>query len=73
MGKRADIGMGYRAAAKVRRLFSSTKQAAIQIGCGKNTIHEWSYGIAPSAFYLRRLYELGADVIWILTGKRERK
>lgn len=53
MRKVADIGIGYRAAAEVRRLFPKKKHAIIAIGCGKNV-----------------LYECGADVIWILTGKR---
>lgn len=70
MRKTADIGIGYRAAAEVRRLFQKKKHAIIAIGCGKNVLYEWSCGIAPSAIYLARLHELGADVIWILTGKR---
>lgn len=69
MRKTADIGIGYRAAAEVRRLFPKKKHAIIAIGCGKNVLYEWSCGIAPSAIYLARLHELGADVIWILTGK----
>lgn len=70
MRKTADIGIGYRAAAEVRRLFPKKKHAIIAIGCGKNVLYEWSCGIAPSAIYLARLHDLGADVIWILTGKR---
>ena len=68
---KADIGIGYRAAAEVRRLFPKKQHAIIAIGCGKNTLNEWSYGVAPSAVYLARLHELGADVIWILTGRRK--
>ena len=71
--KRPDVGIGYRVAAEVKRLFPKKKHALIAIGCGKNTLNEWSYGVAPSAIYLARLHELGADVIWILTGKREGK
>lgn len=71
--KRPDVGIGYRAAAEVKRIFPKKKHALIAIGCGKNTLNEWGYGVAPSAIYLARLHELGADVIWILTGKREGK
>ena len=70
---KADIGIGYRAAAEVDRLFRKRKHAIIAIGCGQNVVTEWSYGVALSAANLARLHELGADVIWILTGKRERK
>lgn len=73
MRKTADIGIGYRAAAEVRRLFPKKKHAMIAIGCGRNVLYEWSCGIALSAIYLQRLHELGADVIWILTGKRKAK
>lgn len=67
----ADIGIGIRAAQETRRLFVKKKHAIIALGCGKNTIIEWSHGVSPSAANLQRLHELGADVIWILTGKRE--
>lgn len=69
--KKADIGIGYRAAEEARRLFPKKKHAIIALGCGQNTINEWSYGVAPSATNLARLHELGADVIFILTGRRE--
>ena len=71
--KHPDIGIGHRAVTEVDRLFPKRKHAIISIGCGKNVVNEWSYGVAPSATNLARLHELGADVIWILTGKREGK
>ena len=66
-----NIGIGIRAAQETRRLFVKKKHALIALGCGKHTINEWSHGVSPSAANLQRLHELGADVIWILTGKRE--
>ena len=69
--KKADIGSGYRAAKEALRLFPKKTHAIAAIGCGRNTIYEWSCGVAPSALHLARLHELGADVIWILTGKHE--
>ena len=45
--KRPDVGIGYRAAAEVKRLFPKKKHAMIAIGCGKNTMNEWGYGVAP--------------------------
>ena len=70
MKKRPDIGIGYRAAAEVRRLFPKRRHAIAAIGCGRNLLYEWECGMAPSALYLARLHAVGADVIWILTGKR---
>ena len=70
--KKPDIGIGYRAYKEAKRLFPDIKCATIAIGCGRNVVYEWKYGVAPSALYLARLHELGADVIWILTGKRSK-
>jgi hypothetical protein len=36
-----------------------------------NIVYEWEKGTAPSALHLKRLAELGADVHYILTGKRK--
>lgn len=66
-----DIGIGIRAAQEILRLYPKKKHAMIALGCGNHTIIEWRNGVAPSAANLQRLHELGADVIWILTGKRE--
>ena len=66
-----DIGIGIRAAQEILRLYPKKKHAIIALGCGKNVIYEWENGVSPSATNLQMLYELGADVIWILTGKRE--
>ena len=66
-----DIGIGIRAAQEINRLYPKKKHAIIALGCGKHVIYEWQNGVSPSATNLQRLHELGADVIWILTGKRE--
>lgn len=43
------------------------------IGCGKGAIYGWRQGVASSTTNLQRLLELGADVNFILSGKREGK
>lgn len=60
---------------EVFRLFpnQTNRQIATVIGCGKCVVGEWGHGVAPSAKYLERLHELGADVIWILTGEKKGK
>ena len=68
-----DIGIGYRAAAEVKRLFPKKNHAAVAIGCGMEAIKDWGHGVAPLPVDLARLHEVGADVIWILTGKRAGK
>lgn len=71
MGRRkADISIGYRATYEVLRLTESTKHACQLIGCGKELLRAWRNGVAPSAIYLVRLHEIGADVVYILTGEK---
>lgn len=71
MGRRkAPLEIGYRTQQEVGRLYSTDKDALLAIGCSKNMIWEWGQGIAPTAIYLARLHELGADIIWILTGRK---
>lgn len=71
--KIADITIGHRAYEEVLRLFPIMKDAERIIGCENYTIYKWRDGVSPSAIYLQRLHELGADVIWILTGKKVRR
>ena len=67
--KIADISIGKRAYQEVLRLFPKMKDAYVALGCTDYTIYKWNEGVSPSAIYLARLVELGADVYWILTGK----
>lgn len=71
MKRKSDIRIGQRAYAEVCRLFPDEKLTAVarQIGCDKHAIYSWRDGFAPSAMFLARLLQLGADVDWILTGK----
>lgn len=71
--KRPEVGIGYRAAAEVKRLFPKKHHAAIAIGCGVDVVKDWGCGVPPTPVHLAQLHEQGADVIWILTGKREGK
>lgn len=74
MGRRkADINIGYRATSEVMRLSKSTKHACQILGCKRELLKSWRNGVAPSAIYLVRLHEIGADVLWILTGKENKK
>lgn len=70
MRKHTDIEIGHRALEEAQRLFPSVRKATIAVNCGPKTIYAWRDGVAPSAIYLARMHELGADIIYILTGKR---
>lgn len=65
-----DIGIGIRAAQEIYRLYPKKNQAIKTLGCSDNTIYSWENGFAPSAYFLQRLDELGADVLYILRGRR---
>ena len=68
---KADARIGYRAAEEAYRLSNySTCYAALLIGCDRKAVNSWVYGIAPSAIYLQRLAEMGADVGYILIDRR---
>lgn len=71
--RKGDISIGYRAWTEAYRLFpdATNKKICKTIGCGKCVVEQWGKGVNPSAKHLARLHELGADVIWILTGRRK--
>ena len=75
--RKADIRVGERAHEELDRIFNLSKyggitKAAKSIGCDKKTIHGWESGVTPETIYLIRLHYLGADVIYIMTGVRNR-
>ena len=75
--RKADIEVGKRAFEELDRIFSLNKcggiiKVAKSIGCDKKTIHGWENGVTPETIYLIRLHYLGADVIYIMTGVRNR-
>ena len=69
-----QIEIGQRAFEETFRIFESLEAAKNMLGISsKQLIYDWMYGTAPSAKYLQRLHYTGADVIYILTGKRSGK
>lgn len=70
MKKRTDIRIGQRAAQEAIRICGDFARAGKMIGSERKTVYHWEQGVAPSAIYLARLHELGADVTWILTGRK---
>lgn len=69
--RKADVRIGYRAAEEALRLSGySASHAALLIGCSHKLIYTWAEGNAPNAIFMQRLLELGADVTYILSGRR---
>lgn len=67
-----DIEIGFRAAAEVDRLFRTRAAAARALGVDRKLPRYWEQGTAPSAFVLLKLHYAGADVMYILTGRRSK-
>ena len=66
---KAQIEIGRRAFEEVCRIYKKNEDARIALGMkSKQLLYDWMEGCAPSAKYLQRLYYVGADVIYILTG-----
>jgi transcriptional regulator with XRE-family HTH domain len=71
--RRTDPDMTSRLAEEIFRLGLNNTELSRKIGCYDATISMWLSGRStPYAYYLARLYEVGCDVIYILTGKRTR-
>ena len=69
---KGDVNIGYRAYTEVLRIFPRMKDAMSALGCRENNIYKWGEGICPSAKFLARLHNVGADVIYILVGTRSK-
>ena len=74
--RKARLEIGHRAFEELERLYDVKKHGnkllvSKKIGCNKKSIDGWEVGIAPDAIHLQRLHEIGADVIYILTGVRK--
>lgn len=69
--RKADIGISERAVEEIYRLFPTMGKAAKATGINKKIISQWQCeNRTPSGFSLQQLYYAGADVIYILSGKR---
>ena len=71
---KANIEIGRRAYLETLRLFHSNKSCILALGCGKHTVYEWGNGgSSPGAHFLARLYYCGADIPYILTGRKTKQ
>ena len=73
--RKAPLEIGYRAYKELCRVCPLNEFGKTEtVGCDRKTMYDWKNGGAPDALFLQRLHYMGADVIYILTGRRtERK
>jgi hypothetical protein len=67
---KGDVEIGYRAAEEARRIYKRSSVIERETGISRQTLHEWERGLTPGGNYLAKLYFAGADLVYILTGKR---
>lgn len=64
-----DLGMRARTAEELRKLNCTSLEIAKAIGCSTTLVNYWlnEEGV-PSHSYLKRLYGIGCDILYIITG-----
>ena len=70
--KKADISIGMRAYEEAMRISDGPEMLLRKNGIAKNTLYMWRDGSAPGGLHLAKLHYAGADVLYILTGKRSK-
>lgn len=67
-----DYDMCARTAEELRKLGKSSYEIAKLIGCKYQLVGYWmrEEGV-PCAVYLKRLHEIGCDIMYIVTGERK--
>ena len=71
--KRYDSYMTDRLVEELYKISDNNVVIAKKIGCDRRNVSYWIGGHSvPNAYYLKSMYEIGMDVIYILTGKRTR-
>ena len=65
--------MKARLSEEINKLGWSTKDIAEELLCSKNAVVTWKRGSDfPTITHLRDLYEIGCDIMYIITGERTR-
>lgn len=75
MKTKGYIEIGKRFVEELYRLFPnySVRKIASILDVDRRMIYEWWNGKTPGGIYLARILHLGADVEYILIGKRKQK
>lgn len=71
---KSDISIGQRCTEFIISLHPEIKRACALIGINRHRFYEWKNGQStPSAYHLQALAYHGADVYYLLTGRRHIK
>lgn len=72
---KGELGIGERAAEELLRKFPNLTEARIcqRIGLKRKSLWELKHGTTPGGFLLQRMCFEGCDVLYILTGRREKE
>ena len=68
--RKADPSIGRRAFEEVYNLADTLPAASKLLGADRKLLYSWHHGATPEVFYLVKLHDLGADILYILTGQR---
>lgn len=70
--RRMDCEMRARTAEELRKLGDTSWEISKIVGCSETLVRYWlnEEGV-PSHFYLKKLYELGCDILYIIVGVRQ--
>lgn len=68
--RKADPSIGKRAFEEAYTLADILPAVSRLLGADRKLLYSWHHGSTPEIFYLLKLYELGADLMYILTGTR---
>ena len=67
---KGDIEIGRRMAEEVERIWLAKGKTIQQLGVGRNSLHDWRDGKTPGGYMFQKLYYIGGDVMYVLTGRR---
>ena len=69
---KGDIEIGHRMIEELVRIFGTQAQAIRRFPCNRHCIDNLRAGGTPGGYILAKLHYCGGDVIYVLTGKREK-
>ncbi len=70
MRRKADIGIGKRAAEEMLRINVPVRTQLRDMQLNHNCFYNWQNGACPDSRALQALCNYGFDVVYILTGRR---
>jgi hypothetical protein len=69
---KGDIEIGHRMLEELVRLYGTQAEAIRRFRCKRHSIDYWRDGGTPGGYMLAKLYYCGGDVLYVLTGKKEK-